>query len=210
MTMKRLVAHIVLVLALMFGANVAHAQDSSDEPALQIDLEALEGLNPARAAPAEDETQEAPLLPGEEAPVSAPVETNTFKLEQAPQDPNAPRPDVVSTAPAAKRTAASLKDLIIPVLFEPGVDQLNLAGAEILDDVIKRIEFKGVRLQLSAYAGDVDNSESAMRRLSLKRAISIRAYLMSRGIEGTRIDVRPKGMAPDSPRERVDIIFLPQ
>lgn len=210
MTMKRLVAHTFLAFALMFGANAVHAQDSTDGPALQIDLEALEGLNPARAAPVEEDVQEAPLLPGEEEPISAPVETNSFKLEQAPQDPNAPRPDVVSTAPAGKRTAASLKGLIIPVLFEPGVDQLNLAGAEILDDVIKRIEFKGVRLQLTAYAGDADDSASAMRRLSLKRAISIRAYLMSRGIEGTRIDVRPQGMAPDSPRERVDIIFLPQ
>jgi outer membrane protein OmpA-like peptidoglycan-associated protein len=199
---------VCLILPLSTVAPLAAEESDS---ALQIDLEALEGLNPGR----EDSTD----IP---TPISVPGGTdgktttpeiapdNPLNLETSPQNPAAPRPGVVSTAPAGNRTAASLRDLIIPLLFQPDSDQINLQATTALDDVIDLVRNKGVRIQLMAYAGREEASESEMRRLSLKRAIAVRGYLMSRGIEGTRIDVRPNGVAPDNPKERVDIIFLPQ
>ena len=206
---------LLVATGMVLGALPAHAEDSPSE-ALEIDLEALEGLNPGRedkqAAP------DAPLLPGESAADPSNTMTSTpdiqadpgALMEAPPQDPAAPRPDVVSTAPAGTRTAASLRDQIIPVLFQPESNQITLKAATALDGIIDLVKFKGVRLQLKAYAGKEETSQSTMRRLALQRAIAVRGYLMNHGIAGTRIDVRPQGVAPDSPFERVDIIFLPQ
>lgn len=194
-----------LTLNVFAGASIAAQEPDS---ALQIDLEALEGLNLGR-----EDNPEVPapiLVPSSTTgtPEIAPVQP--LDRETAPQNPAAPRSGVVSTAPAGNRTAASLRDLIIPILFQPDSDQVSLKATTALDDVIDLVRNKGVRVQLMAYAGREKASESEMRRLSLKRAIAVRGYLMSRGIDGTRIDVRPNGVAPDSPKERVDIIFLPQ
>ncbi|TDI61394.1 MAG: hypothetical protein E2O92_03480 [Alphaproteobacteria bacterium] len=194
-----------LTLNVFAGASIAAQEPDS---ALQIDLEALEGLNLGR-----EDNPEVPapiLVPSSTTgtPEIAPVQP--LDRETSPQNPAAPRSGVVSTAPAGNRTAASLRDLIIPILFQPDSDQVSLKATTALDDVIDLVRNKGVRVQLMAYAGREKASESEMRRLSLKRAIAVRGYLMSRGIDGTRIDVRPNGVAPDSPKERVDIIFLPQ
>jgi outer membrane protein OmpA-like peptidoglycan-associated protein len=215
--MKQLFASLALVLIMMGAGHGVQAQDdTASEPALQIDLEALEGLNPARqdkeAAPTTPVTP-APPAYGQEAPTPTMPEATTGPgpiPEAAPQAPDAPRPDVVSTAPAGKRTAASLRDKIIPILFQPDSHQISLKASTALDDIVELVRFKGVRLQLMAYAGKSETSQSTMRRLALQRAIAVRGYLMSRGIEGSRIDVRPQGVATDNPKERVDIIFLPQ
>jgi len=194
------------------GLAVQAQEDTSTEPALQIDLEALEGLNPGRQD-TEATSTSMPLPPGDgqETPLANPdTEAPSPVLEAAPQSPDAPRPDVVSTAPAGKRTAAALRDKIIPILFQPDSHQISLKSSTALDDIVGLVRFKGVRLQLMAYAGKSETSQSAMRRLALQRAIEVRGYLMSQGIEGSRIDVRPQGVAKDNPKERVDIIFLPQ
>ena len=208
---KRLVLAF-MALFVAFSTGIALAQEDG-EPALQIDLEALEGLSPGRQEK-DDAPSDVPLPPAEaeKRREAAPevVSTPGALLEAAPQSPAAPRPTVVSTAPAGKRTAAALRDLIIPILFQPGTDRLSLKASTELDNVINLVLNKGVRLQLMAYAGTSENSESSMRRLALKRAIAIRGHLMSGGVAGTRVDIRPQDVATDSPKERVDIIFLPQ
>lgn len=65
------------------------------------------------------------------------------------------------------------------------------------------------RLQLKAYAGGSGETLSFARRLSLSRALSVRSFLIEKGIRSTRIDVRALGRAEDSrPAERVDIVLL--
>ena len=131
-------------------------------------------------------------------------------MQPAPQSPVAPTPSVVSTQSASRATTRALKDLVIPVLFQPESDQIGIKAAETLDGVIDRAQGKGVRLQLMAFAGTEKSTESEARRLALQRAIKVRGYLMDHGYPGSAIDVRPQGRAEDSPKERVDIIFLPQ
>lgn len=66
------------------------------------------------------------------------------------------------------------------------------------------------RLQLNAFAGGSGgNAASAARRLSLSRALAVRAYLIQKGVRSTRIDVRALGVPDDggSP-ERVDVLLL--
>jgi outer membrane protein OmpA-like peptidoglycan-associated protein len=65
------------------------------------------------------------------------------------------------------------------------------------------------RLQLNAYAGGTPETVGAARRLSLSRALTVRAFLIEAGVRSTRIDVRALGLASDdAPLERVDIMLL--
>jgi len=79
-----------------------------------------------------------------------------------------------------------------------------------LDQIVTLLESEQEkRLELRAYAMSVDSSNSSARRLSLARALSIRSYLMEKGIRPTRVDVRALGDETDqTPIDRVDMIFI--
>lgn len=64
------------------------------------------------------------------------------------------------------------------------------------------------RIQLLAYAASADGNASKARRLSLSRALSVRAYLMAQGIASTRMDVRALGdRNTGGPADRVDVLL---
>ena len=70
-------------------------------------------------------------------------------------------------------------------------------------------EQTGLRLQLMAYAGGKALSSSKARRLSLSRALSVRAFLIENGVRSTRIDVRALGnKTTDEPLNRVDVMVV--
>jgi outer membrane protein OmpA-like peptidoglycan-associated protein len=63
-----------------------------------------------------------------------------------------------------------------------------------------------VRIQLLAYAKASSDGASRARRLSLSRALAVRAYLIEKGVRSTRMDVRALGdKFGDGPADRVDI-----
>lgn len=65
-----------------------------------------------------------------------------------------------------------------------------------------------LRLQLLAYASDPDGSSSDARRLSLSRALAVRAYLIDKGIRTARFIVRAQGdRYGDGPQDRVDLSY---
>ena len=57
-----------------------------------------------------------------------------------------------------------------------------------------------------SYSGTATQRASDVRRLALQRAIAVRGYLMGKGMDGSRIALRPQGPAAagDQP-ERIDI-----
>ncbi|MFM8679074.1 MAG: OmpA family protein [Alphaproteobacteria bacterium] len=60
------------------------------------------------------------------------------------------------------------------------------------------------RLRIEGFAAGEDANRS--RRLSLSRALAIRAYLMDQGLASTRMDVFARGNQPeDGPPDRVDV-----
>lgn len=66
----------------------------------------------------------------------------------------------------------------------------------------------GLRVQLHGYATGPVESPSQARRLSLFRALSVRTFLMKKGVRSTRIDVRALGSKDDDgPKDRVDVLF---
>lgn len=57
-----------------------------------------------------------------------------------------------------------------------------------------------------AYAAGDDLSSSKARRISLSRALSVRSYLIEKGVRSTRIDVRALGdKAEGEQKNRVDV-----
>ena len=85
----------------------------------------------------------------------------------------------------------------------------NVILAEIRDEVLK--EEKASRVQLLAYAQAPSGNESRARRLSLARALSVRSYLVKKGLTTTRMDVRALGSrAKKGPIDRVDVMLVPQ
>jgi len=63
------------------------------------------------------------------------------------------------------------------------------------------------RVQVLGYA--TGNAQSDARRLSLSRALSVRAFFVDQGIASTRIDVRALGdQAGSGPGERADVMMV--
>lgn len=120
--------------------------------------------------------------------------------------------DTASTI-AEEQTAAlpapSSNDEPISITF--GVDETDLpssADSTLVPLAEQMQSNENVRVQLLAYASSADGSASSVRRKSLSRALSVRKFLMDRGVQSTRIEVRAlgdqnEGGAPD----RVDAIF---
>ena len=62
---------------------------------------------------------------------------------------------------------------------------------------------------MQAFAGGSSGSPSVARRLSLSRALAVRAFLIEEGVRSTRIDVRALGnRAEGGPAERVDVVLV--
>ena len=65
---------------------------------------------------------------------------------------------------------------------------------------------ENARVQLMAYAAGEDLTSSKARRISLSRALSVRSFLIEKGVRSTRIDVRALGdKSEDEPQNRVDV-----
>lgn len=194
---------------LLFASNVAQAQSEAEsspvepEAGIEINLEALERLeNPADASPTPAEDDGPPAL----TPAPLPVQD-----QPEPQSPAAPESDTVSLEPTPPADAEAYDGRVVALLFDEASDTLTLSAAERLDALAAEVEDDPLRLQLFAYAGTDEQSPSATRRLALQRAIAVRGYLMDKGVDGTRIDLRPQGPATDGTApERVDVIFVVQ
>ncbi|GEM_PF-885255 len=140
----------------------------------------------------------------------------TLPTALPPQDPEPP----VETAPPAMEQTASLTpaDNIPPaavptggrVLFAAQEAELSENGKVILEKVAASVaQADDLRLQLQAYAAGTEDQAASARRLSLSRALAVRAFLIEKGIRATRIDVRAYGVKSDDPQaDRVDIVVL--
>lgn len=129
-----------------------------------------------------------PFRAGEAAPETTPVpETKTAMLEPAAAPPRA-----VPTPSAALTLAFADGEVAIGDSERAALDAL----ASELANSRERIALMGIASAEGASPGDA-------RRLGLKRALTVRAYLVEKGIAETRIDVRSG--EPEA-RGRVDVL----
>ena len=162
---------------------------------------------PSAAAPSAPKAPEAPA-PKAQAPKAQTVEAPP----PVPADLLAAQPKAVQeaarTTGAAEVSGSGGKDLRLT--FASGSAELSEAAKQELRGLAKGLaQDSSSRVQLLAYAADAGDGASRARRLSLSRALAVRAFLIDQGIRSTRMDVRALGSnAGDGPADRVDV--LPQ
>lgn len=98
----------------------------------------------------------------------------------------------------------------LPLFFES--EQLGLTPqlAGQLDEVMRVMKDMPIlRITLESYASPREGGAGEARRVSLKRALAVRQYLMDLGIKKQRVNVRALGaVAEDKPHDRIDIVVL--
>jgi outer membrane protein OmpA-like peptidoglycan-associated protein len=99
----------------------------------------------------------------------------------------------------------------LSVPFMPGDEKAT-------PEIISRLESEvipllqqnpGWRIQIQAFSSPDNEVRSSARRTALSRALSVREYLMAKGIEAPRMDIRALGMETDrDPLDRIDLVFF--
>lgn len=169
-------------------ARMASAPPPAPPPAVMQAPTPVAPPPPAAAAPVPPPVQAAPPPP---APVAGP----------AP----APAPQVAAAPPAARAADGPLARLG----FAAGSAELDAAGKAALAPVIAELQRdSNARLQLQAFAAGGDDQGGQARRLSLSRALAVRAQLIEQGIASTRMDVRALGRTTEGPPDRVDLVLV--
>ncbi len=147
--------------------------------------------------PKKNSNEDEPLLPG-------PEETKVAAVEEAP-----PASDVVTPRPPPPSNQDEQAYVSVP--FSAGLTEVD---AKITSEIESRLlpmlnDNPGWKLQIQAFASPVKDGVSSARKASLARAMSVRTYLLSKGIEATRMDIRALGAESDrDPMDRVDLIVF--
>lgn len=171
----------------------------------------------AAPAPSPAPTQSAPAAPSAPPAPAAPPPAPT--VAAAPTAPPAPAVAEASKAPEAPAVTEQASaptsapaDGPSQVLFNGDNTKLSADGQSVLDGVISELGSSDkLRVQLMAYAAGEDLSSSKARRISLSRALSVRSYLIEKGVRSTRIDVRALGdKAEGDQKNRVDVNMIEQ
>ena len=127
--------------------------------------------------------------------------------------PSVPPPPIAASkvpqVASAKVPTRITTDGTIRIGFGAESSELPTSATGPLDKLIAQMSSDAdLRVQLHGYANGASDSPSQARRLSLFRALSVRTYLMKKGVRSTRIDVRALGNSGDSrATNRVDVII---
>ena len=127
--------------------------------------------------------QEAPKPAPEPAPKPAPAPAPA----PAPEVKPAPKPEAKPKPVAEKVTFAA------DVLFDFDKSVVKPEGKAKLDDLSGKM--RGINLEVVIAIGHADSigSDAYNQKLSVRRAESVKAYLVSKGIEANRIYTEGKG-----------------
>jgi OmpA-OmpF porin, OOP family len=135
------------------------------------------------ASCATDDAAKSAATPAPKPAAPAPVPAPTPQPVQEVKPAEAPKPKPV----AEKVTFAS------DVLFDFDKSVVKPEGKSKLDDLSAKV--RGVNLEVVIAIGHADSigSDAYNQKLSVRRAESVKAYLVSKGIEANRIYTEGKG-----------------
>lgn len=141
----------------------------------------------------------APAPVAESHPTPAPAEPAPQQTASAPATDPAPAAVSRPAAPAVSGSA------LTTLSFSSSQTDLSADARAALDASLAKLGSSG-SVQVLAYAsGDRDNPSKA-RRTSLSRALTVRTYLIDKGIASNRIDVRALGdQSQGGSADRVDL-----
>ena len=172
--------------------------------------------NPAPAAPNQNSVATARSAPPPEPsvrPAAPPPELVAPAPTSAKTEPPPPPAKSLTSKPAIEPQTAALPTA--PALAEQIRVRFPDGSIELSDDARRRLSAVAtalgdnttIRVQILAYANSNADGASRARRLSLSRALAVRAYLIERGVRSTRMNVRALGdRFGDGPADRVDIL----
>ncbi len=235
--MTRIIESVLRILPLLLLLPaVAAAQVSVNSGALdQLTPAAPAEHRPAphRAAPRRAVRRARPVHPATPAHSQAPASAHTAParppvappVQVAPAAPPAavlsppvvsaqPRPAPPALAPIVPDAAGVAAQIPggIRVTFGSGKVDLNAATDGALHAFAKSVAADPAKsVNLYAYAAGAPDDPSTPRRLSLSRALAVRAILINEGIASTRIYPRALGAtatASDGPPDRVDVTIV--
>jgi len=115
-------------------------------------------------------------------------------VPMAPMKPGAPPPPAAKpAAPTAPTPVTEKVTLAADVLFDFDKYALKPEGKTRLDDLVNQI--KGIALEVIIAIGHTDRigTDAYNQKLSVRRAESVKAYLVSKGIQPNRIYTEGKG-----------------
>lgn len=200
--------------------------DAAPASGLAVDWNALDVLRPAPAAapatialrpPAPPRVAVVtPPKPPEKPAVAAPKPV-TPALATAPRlAPAAPRAESAPPSPSATAAIPAAAPALMPgrvsmVRYAKGQSDLPPDERDLVNSVAAQLAANGkVRLQLIAFASGSGDDAVEARRIALARAIQLRAYLIEKGVQSVRMDVRALGNsnAGDGPADRVDLVIV--
>ena len=146
----------------------------------------------------------APAATSASAPPPPPLPTRAEPQTQVAAATSAP------AAPAATPSAQGARADLVRVPFNSGQSTLPDAARGELDALVTRLRRdEPLRVQLLAYADGTEDDANRARRLSLSRALAVRAYLIDKQIQSTRMDVRALGnRSSEPPKDRVDVVLV--
>ncbi|HWE73670.1 MAG TPA: OmpA family protein [Stellaceae bacterium] len=145
------------------------------------------------------------------APLSA---TPVAAAAPAPMTVTPNVPAAVPPAPPLQMAAATTVGNATSTLkFKTGAADLGNGSQPVLDTIANRLLANdALRVQIVSHAtGGADDAMEA-RRVSLARAVAVRAYLIEKGVRSLRIDVRALGNRADSGpvADQVDLLVVSQ
>ena len=107
--------------------------------------------------------------------------------------PPAPAPEKPKPAPEKPKPVAEKVTFAADVLFDFDKAVIKPEGKSKLDDISNKV--RGINLEVVIAIGHADSigSDAYNQRLSIRRAESVKIYLVSKGIESNRIYTEGKG-----------------
>ena len=111
-----------------------------------------------------------------------------------PEPAPAPRADPTPPAPTPKpKPVAEKVTFAADVLFDFDKSVIKPEGKSKLDDLAAKV--RGINLEVVIAIGHADSigSDAYNQKLSVRRAEAVKAYLVSKGIEGNRVYTEGKG-----------------
>jgi outer membrane protein OmpA-like peptidoglycan-associated protein len=210
------VATVLLGLLLAVAAPGASAIAQSETPTQPARKPpAKPAPKPAKptkpATTAKSEPAGPPLPPPPPPPIVPPAPPPVVVIPpplDVPTRPVQPPPPVPIVADAPG-DALPVKDGI-RLTFGAGRSDLNQATADAVRAVAHDLA-PAATVSVNAFAGGSPDDPSTPRRVSLARALNVRALLITEGVASTRINVRAFGAtqgAADGPADRVDVTVV--
>ncbi len=131
--------------------------------------------------------------PAQPEPKPAPPPTPKPAPPPAPKPAPAPAPEKPKPAPEKPKPVAEKVTFAADVLFDFDKAVIKPEGKSKLDDISNKV--RGINLEVVIGIGHADSigSDAYNQRLSVRRAESVKAYLVSKGIETNRIYTEGKG-----------------